>query len=141
MGYRLSGGRHYIFTKNQTGDSAVEELINFAFSGKMSDKRIAEVATPRFKDICSQLSIICKTDKIAAIEGWDEIVRLPQIIDAMPMLRVGQTVGKQGTTASMFARLHIVTNTPQELRTVKDYVFSTLRVKNEKGDNLVIRCS
>ena len=140
MGYRLSGGRHYIFTKNQNGDSAVEELINFAISGKMSEKRIAEAATPRFKDVCSQLSIICKTDKIASIEGWSAIAEMPQVIDAMPMLKEGQVVGKQGTTASMFARLHIVTNTPKELDTVKDYVFSTLKVKNEKGENLVIRC-
>ena len=141
MGYRLSGGRHYIFTKNQNGDSAVEELISFALSGKMSEKRIAEVATPRFKDVCSQLSIICKTDKIASIEGWSAIAEMPQVIDAMQMLKVGQVVGKQGTTASMFARLHIVTNTPKELDSVRDYVFSTLKVKNEKGDNLVIRCS
>ena len=70
MGYRLSGGRHYIFTKNQNDESAVEGLINFAITGKMSNKRIAEVANPCFKDICSQLSIICKTDKIAAIKGW-----------------------------------------------------------------------
>lgn len=141
MGYRLSGGRHYIFTKHQNGDSAVEDLINFALTGKMSDKKIAAIANPRFKDICSQLSVICETDQIASIEGWNEIVKMPQVIDAMPMLKVGQTVGKQGTTASMFARLHIVTKTQQELEIVKDSVFSTLKVKNRKGENLVIRCS
>jgi len=139
MGYRLSGGRHYIFTKNQNCESAVEELINFAISGKMSEKRIAEVATPRFKDVCSQLSVICKTDKIAAIKGWDEIIKLPQIIDAMQMLRVGQTVGKQGTTASMFARLHIVVKSLTELNEVVDTVYSTLKVENENGENNVIR--
>ena len=41
MGYRLSGGRHFIFTKNQNGDSSVEELIYFALEGKMSDRRIS----------------------------------------------------------------------------------------------------
>lgn len=138
MGYRLSGGRHYIFTKNQNGESAIEELIRFATTGKMSDKRIAEVADPCFKDICSQLSIICKTDKIATVKGWNEIIRIPQIVDAMPMLKVGQTVGKQGTTASMFARLHIVVKSIVELNAIVDTVFSTLRVENEEGDNLVI---
>ncbi len=48
MGFRLSGGLHYIFTKNQNGERAVEELIYFAVSGKMLDKRISEIATPRF---------------------------------------------------------------------------------------------
>lgn len=138
MGYRLSGGRHYIFTKNQNGESAVEELINFAITGKMSDKRIAEVANPSFNDICSQLSIICKTDKIAAIKGWEEIAQIPQIIDAMPMLKVGQTVGKQGTTASMFARLHIVVKNIEELQILKERIYSTLEVVNDAGENLVI---
>lgn len=138
MGYRLSGGRHYIFTKNQNGESAVEELINFAITGQMSDKRIAEVANPRFKDICSQLSIICKTDKIAAIKGWEEVAQIPQVIDAMPMLKVGQTVGKQGTTSSMFARLHIVVGNLEELQKVKDMIYSTLKVLNDVGENLVI---
>lgn len=139
MGYRLSGGRHYIFTKNQNGESAVEELINFAISGRMSDKRIADVGNPRFKDICSQLSIICKTDKIVAIKGWNEVTEIPQIIDAMPMLKVGQTVGKQGTTASMFARLHIVVQSFVELADIKKKIYSILRVDNENGENLVIQ--
>lgn len=138
MGYRLSGGRHYIFTKNQNDESAVEELINFAITGNMSDKRIAEVANPCFKDICSQLSIICKTDKIAAIKGWNEITEIPQVIDAMPMLKVGQTVGKQGTTASMFARLHIVVRNIEELQIIREKIYSTLEVVSETGENLVI---
>ena len=92
MGYRLSGGRHYIFTKNQNGESAIEDLVNFAITGNMSDDRIANIATPCFKNICSQLSIICKTDRIYSIQGWDKIFNEPRIIDAMQMLKEGQTV-------------------------------------------------
>lgn len=141
MGYRLSGGRHYIFTKKQNGESAVEELINFAITGKMASGRISEIANPRFKNVCSQISIICKTDKIDAIKGWEEITRIPQIIDAMPMLKVGQTVGKQGTTASIFARLHIVVQNTKELDELRNLIYSTLKVTNEAGDDLVINHS
>ena len=138
MGYRLSGGRHYIFTKNQNGDSAVEELVNFAITGKMAEQRIATIANPCFKNICSQLSIICKSDKITFIEGWDEIVKMPQVIDAMPMLKAGQTIGKQGTTSSIFARLHLVATNVEELNRTKGLIYSTLKVYNGKGDNLII---
>lgn len=140
MGYRLSGGRHYIFTKNQNDESALEELINFAITGKMSDRRIADIANPCFKDVCSQLSIICESDKIAKIEGWKEIVEMPQVIDAMKMFKEGDVVGKQGTTASIFARLHIVVKSLDELEAIKSTVYSILKVKNEIGENLVIRC-
>ena len=140
MGYRLSGGRHYIFTKNQNDESALEELINFAITGKMSDRRIADIANPCFKDVCSQLSIICESDKIAKIEGWKEIAEMPQVIDAMKMFKEGDVVGKQGTTASIFARLHIVVKNLDELEAIKSTVYSILKVKNEIGENLVIRC-
>ena len=140
MGYRLSGGRHYIFTKNQNGDSAVEELIKYALTGKMSDFKLSEVANPHFTKICSQLSIICKSDIIASIIGWEKIVEKPQVIDALPMLNVGQTVGKLGTTSSIFARLHIVVNSLEELDEIKDFILSTLEVRNIAGENLVIFC-
>lgn len=140
MGYRLSGGRHYIFTKDQNGESAIEELINFAITGKMLDARIADVANPYFKDICSQLSIICQSDKIVKIKGWQDISQMPQVIDAMQMLTEGDVVGKQGTTASIFARLHVVVKSLEELNLLKNKVYSILTVENEKGENIVIRC-
>ena len=140
MGYRLSGGRHYIFTKNQNGESAVEELINFAITGQMSNNSIADVANPYFKDICSLICIICQSDIIEKIEGWKEIAQMPQIIESTLMHNVGSVVGKQGTTASIVARLHIVANSIEELNKTIDVVYSVLKVKNSFGDNLVIKC-
>lgn len=138
MGYRLSGGRHYIFTKNQNGESALEELIYFAITGKMSDKRISDIANPRFKEICSQLSIICQSDKIARIVGFREVAEMHQVIDAIKMFKEGDVVGKQGTTSSIFAKLHVVVKDVDELDSLKKDIYSTLKVENEKGENLVI---
>lgn len=140
MGYRLSGGRHYIFTKNQNGESAVEELVRFAVTCEMSKERLSVIATPNFKNVCSQLSIICETDKIARIEGWEEVASLPQIIDALQTYKEGDEIGKQGTTASIFARLHIVVKDENELEIIINKVYSTLKVENTLGENLVIRC-
>ncbi|MBQ8704140.1 MAG: ATP-grasp domain-containing protein [Bacteroidales bacterium] len=140
MGYRLSGGRHYIFTKNQNCESAVEELVRFAVTGEMSKERLSEITTPRFKNVCGQLSIICETDKIARIEGWEEVASLPQVIDALQTYKEGDEIGKQGTTASIFARLHIVAKDINELNLIIDNVYSTLKVRNNKGENIVIHC-
>lgn len=140
MGYRLSGGRHYIFTKDQNDESALEELINFAITGRMLDTRIADVANPYFKDVCCQLSIICQSDKIVKINGWQDISQMQQVIDAMQMLTEGDVVGEQGTTASIFARLHVVVKNLEELNLLKNKVYSILTVENEMGENIVIRC-
>lgn len=140
MGYRLSGGRHYIFTKDQNNESAVEELVRFAVSGKMSDRRIAEFSHPNFRNVCSQLSIICQSEKIAQIDGWQEIAGLPQVIDALQTYNEGDEVGKQGTTASIFARLHIVVKDTDELEKLIDIIYSILKVRNDNGENIVIHC-
>ena len=105
----------------------------------MSEKKIANIATPCFKNICSQLSIICKTDRISSVQGWDKMVNDPRIIDAMRMLNEGQTVGQQGTTSSIFARLHIVVDSVEELNDICEKIYSSLRVTNDRGEDLVIR--
>ena len=140
MGYRLSGGRHYIFTNNQNGESSLEELIHFATTGKMSDIRIADIANPRFKDICCQLSIICKSDRIAKIDGFREVAEMHQVIDAIKMFEEGDVVGKQGTTSSIFAKLHVVVKDMNDLDSLIKIVYSMLKVENAKGENLVIKC-
>ena len=57
MGYRLSGGRHFIFTKNQNGDSSVEELIYLLKNNVLSSKKFILLAE-KIKLICAQFEVI-----------------------------------------------------------------------------------
>lgn len=140
MGYRLSGGRHYIFTGNQNNDNGLEQLIRFAVSGEMSKEKIENHVNPKFHDLCCQLSIICESEKIERIEGWESIINMKQVIDANRIYSEGDTVGKQGTTASIFARLHLVVKNQNELRDVINYVYNELKVIDETGNNMIIHC-
>lgn len=140
MGYRLSGGRHYIFTGNQNNDNGLEQLIRFAVSGTMSNDRIESCVNPKFHDLCCQLSIICESEKIERIEGWENVSKMKQVIDANRIFSEGDTVGKQGTTASIFARLHLVVKNHDELREVIKKVYNELKVLDNQGKNMVIHC-
>lgn len=139
MGYRLSGGRHYIFTEHENDRSAVKELIRFAVTGSMSDEQLGRRINPDYNDVCCQLSIICKTDIISKIEGWQKLASMPEVIDALLTHKEGDEVGKQGTTASITARLHVVAKSMEDLKRIEEKVYSTLKVRNAKGENLVIR--
>lgn len=140
MGYRLSGGRHYIFTEKENRRSAAKELVRFAISGSMSDKYMAGDLNPNFKDICCQLSLLGKSERIARISGKDIIGTMPEVIDASYYYREGDEIGSQGTTASIFARLHIVVNNFEELEVIKKKIYTTMKVENELGENLIIYC-
>lgn len=137
MGYRLSGGRHYIFTKNQNGIAATETLVHFALTGKMSDSRLSEYVTPYYEDICCQLAVLCKSDTIYLIDGLDIIRELPGVIDVLCAYKEGDVVGNEGTTAQIFAKVHIVSRDKFTLKTVLQEIRESLVVKNRRGENMV----
>lgn len=138
MGYRLSGGRHYIFTEHQNNIHAIKQLVNFAITGKMAEYYIANSDNPHFHQICCQLSVLCKRHPIAQILGEDRIRFINGIIDYTSYYKEGATVGQEGTTAQIFARIHIVANTKGELQTILSQIKETLQVLDESGDNLVL---
>lgn len=138
MGYRLSGGRHYIFTDNQNKTNATKELIHFAITGKMSDYSLVAKSNPIFKSVCCQLSILCKSDTIDKIIGKDEISKIYEIIDASYYYDEGDTIGEEGTTAQIFSRFHIVAQNESNLMDVFSKIKHTLSVRNKDGKDIII---
>lgn len=139
MGYRLSGGRHYLFTENQNGTNALKELIHFALTGSMSDNHLVDYVNPKFKDVCCQLSVLCKSEKIAKITGVEYIKSLPEVIDATFYYDEGDTVGKEGTTYQILARIHIVAKCQDDLERLIGTINRSLVVLNEKGENIIVK--
>lgn len=135
MGYRLSGGRHYLFTKEQNGVSAVEMLINFAITGDMG--REIEREDPCFHQFCCQLSVLCDSDKIVKISGVDEIEELPCVINVSLYYGVGDKVGTEGTSAQIFAKIHFTAENYNEIKETLQKIRAVLRVENSQGKNIV----
>ena len=138
MGYRLSGGRHYIFTEKENGRSAAKELVRFALTGSMSEKRLADQINPDFKDVCCQLSVLGKSERIATICGQNAIEEIPEVLDASYYYKEGDEIGKQGTTAQIFARIHIASHSVDKLDAIIRKIKKTLIVENDKGENLIL---
>ena len=47
-GFRLNGAQEHMIVSHMTGVDAKELLINYAFTGKMSDKKVSDLAAPDF---------------------------------------------------------------------------------------------
>ena len=140
MGYRLSGGRHYIFTENQNNTSAVEQLINFAITGQMAPFRISTVENPSFHNICSQIGLLCKNKKISKIEGIELLESKEEIIDISINYKIGDTVGEEGTTAQIFGVIHCVVQDLEHLAQLKQYIYDTIHVYDTQNNNMIINC-
>ncbi len=138
MGYRLSGGRHYIFTEKENGRSAAKELVRFAVTGSMSENRLSSQINPKFKDVCCHLSLLGKSERIARISGQEEVRKIPDVLDVSYYYREGEEIGKQGTTAQIIARIHLVATTQDRLDSIIRKIKNTLIVENDRGENLII---
>lgn len=138
MGYRLTGGQHYIFSKHENGVSSLEQLIYFAITGKMADFSIAERDNPRFKDLCLNLCILGKEARIDRIEGKEYVVGLPEVIHASWMKEVGDQIGMDGTTNQKIANLHLVLKDHENMKRVISDIQSHFHAYDDKGNELVL---
>ena len=138
MGYRLTGGQHYTFSKYENGISALEQLIHFALTGRMADFSISDKDNPKFIDICLNLCILGKEAKVARIDGKNFIESLPELIHANFLKRVGDQIGPDGNTSQKIANLHLVLKDQEDMHRVVSLIQSNFHVYDEAGNDLVL---
>ena len=138
MGYRLTGGQHYIYTSMENGTSSLESLICYALTGRMADYRIAERDNPRFKDLCFQWNILGREGKIVSVEGFEKVSALPEVVKSTLDKRAGDVIGKDGTTSQKIAGIYTIVRDKDEMMKILDFIYSTLKVLDEDGNNLVL---
>ena len=138
MGHRLTGGQHYTYTMAENGISSLDQLIQFAVTGKMADFQIAERDNARFKHIYCHLFILGKEATIARFEGLDYLKQMPEVMHLTQMKKVGDKVGTDGTSAQKVVGLHIKVDTIAHLKRVIDDVKDHFHFYDEKGNDLTI---
>lgn len=138
MGYRLTGGQHYNFSKYENGISALEQLIHFAVTGRMAEFSIAEKDNPRFKDICLNLCILGKQAVIDKMEGQEYIESLPEVIHANFLKRIGDQIGPDGNTSQKIANLHLVLKDIENMNRVIADIQSHFHAFDSAGNDLVL---
>jgi len=137
MGHRLSGGRHYIFTKNQNNTSSLEYLITFALTGKMADYSIIDRDNAVFSKLCCQVNVLGKEGDIARIEGYDFIKNMPCVIYSSLMKNVGDHIGADGTTAQQCAGIYMVVNDYDCFKQKIEEIEQHFLILDKDGNNLV----
>lgn len=138
MGYRLSGGRHYIFTKNQNDTSSLEYLINFALTGKMADYLIKDKENAKFKQLCCQLNVLGKEAKIAQIVGFDHVHTMPCVIYSSLMKNVGDFIGVDGTTAQQCAGIYMVVDDYSQFEERINEIKHYFHIYDKDGNDLIL---
>ena len=99
-GFRLNGAQEHMIVSELTGIDAKELLINYAFTGKMSEKNVADRADPYFHHmVACKLSPLVKEGKIGKITGVEKIRRFNGVVAVNPNYEDGEVVAGLGTSA------------------------------------------
>lgn len=138
MCYRPSGGHHFTLIKDQNGVDGLALLIEFAVTGK-TDSYQPEKENPYFRAYCGMVHIpgVPETE-IARIEGVDQIKALPNILEVCQELQVGQTTGRDGTTAQVLLSVWAKGKDYAAFKATIEEVKSLLKVYDKDGNSLVL---
>ena len=138
-GYRLNGAQEHYLVSAATGIDGRELLLHYALTGKMSERRIAELAAPTFhgKYGC-KLSPLVREGTIARLVGLEEIAKLPGVISVNPSYREGETVAGYGTLKQIVCRFFVLADTKEQLRECISQVTRRFDVLDENGASMLL---
>ena len=137
MTYRPSGGHHYTLINDQSGINGLALLIEFAVTGKTVSYDPSK-ENPHFAEYCGMVHIPGVPEKeIAVFEGVDEICALPNMLEVCQELRVGQTVGRDGTTAQTLLSVWVKGKDIEDYKKTICQVKALLKVYDNEGNSLV----
>lgn len=138
MGHRLTGGQHYMISKEENGISALDQLIHFAVTGRMADFSISDKDDANFKHTYCHIYILGKQANIARFEGLDYLKSLPELIHFSQMKMVGDTIGADGTSAQKVVGLHLKLKDRNDLTRIMKDIQREFYFYDEDGNNLMI---
>lgn len=140
MGYRTGGGQSSMMIREMCDVDYVEALINYALSGQMDDKRIADHADPAFKQTACCIVPILRGGQVAKIEGLDKIAAMKENVNITQFYYEGETVKDTsiGNLGQSFARLHFVADDWAQLKKAIRYANEVLSVLDINGEQMIL---
>lgn len=137
MTYRPSGGHHYTLINDQTGINGLAHLIEFAVTGKTASYQYQK-ENPFFHEYCGMIHIPgIPGEVIDSVNGIEEVKSLPFVLEVCEELRVGQTIGREGTTAQTVISVWLKGRDFNEYNKNKQFVKQLLKVQNKSGKSLL----
>jgi hypothetical protein len=120
------------------GIDAKEIYINYAVTGKVSDRDLSLLGNPKHRQICCKLSPLVRLGKIRSIEGLQEIAELKDVVSINPSYEDGDTVTGEGTLKQIVCRFFIVSESKEDLIHTIEEIYRLLKVTDEDGGDMLI---
>ena len=141
-GFRLQGESPNLFLDYFHGYDQREQLITFALTGSMGEKKAYELDDPFLNGkYASTLWILLKEGQIKETQGFEILHNNPNIIEVITRLKVGDLITKEiiGTEKQVFCRIYIAASSKNELSSVLKSLQTNLKVISTDNTNMVLK--
>lgn len=116
-------------------------MVNHSLCGQMcNEEELNKMDWELHGKVCAQLSILIHPGKVSKIEGLDDVRNLPGIISVIPLLHEGDTVDMVGTLQQVLARIHMVLDDRENIKTTVNEIYRLINVTDEKGYDMKMPC-
>ena len=139
-GLRLPGGEYERMFRVITGKNIFYPLIEFALTGKVEinglDLKVDDILLN--KKFAVQILPTLKSGVISQIKGLDKLRTNPNVVSVFTRYSIGDFVPETHNVNQRFCEIDIVCNSYKQIKEVVDYIYGTLEVLDEAGNNMII---
>lgn len=135
-GLRMGGGQSYVFTKALNNVSALDLMIEYSLTGRMSICDLSKQDNPFFSEFAVNYYIKLSSGTIASIEGYDEVKKMKQVLQISTFKKEGDIIPPTTSTDAVIYRMHVMDKTPESLAKTLEIISSTLKIVSTTGNNM-----
>lgn len=141
-GFRLQGEAPHLLMKAIHGFDQREMLVRFALTGSEGSIDLEKEDDTYLRGKwAATLWLLLKEGKIASINGLDQWENDNKVVANIQRLHEGDTVLPEwiGNEKQVLSRMYIVCDSKQELADTLKYYMTTIKVTDEKGNNMLLK--
>lgn len=137
-GLRMGGGQSYVFTKKLNGLSALDQMLEFSVTGRVSTSETGIRDNPYFSKYGVNYYISLRTGRIREIRGLEAVKAMPQVLQLSSYHKPGDFIQAGTSLDSVIYRLHVMDDTPEQLARTLETIAHTFCILDENGEEMQV---
>lgn len=137
-GLRMGGEQFYVFADKLNGINALDMMLEFSVSGKMTCGNVREQDNPKFTKSCCNYYIPLKSGVISSISGIEEVEKMPQVLQIAVFKKIGDSIKETNSLDRVIFRMHVMDDNPKALARTLETISHTLCIKDQNGNEMQI---
>lgn len=139
MGYRLSGGMIYKITEPLMGINDMKMMLRYALGEQIAtNEEIQRIELRKNDGVMAQLMIPLECGIIDSVQGLDEILLFPNVIDFLQYYNVGDSITPEvyGTLGQHFGRFTLKAANKEKMIELVKLIQQKLEIRDTNGNDM-----